>query len=292
MPKIFLWMRSLVNEKLAQKLEPQNIQMVNKSMITEKGRVYESDLLYKVSIEPEHEAYFYILMEFQSSPDKWMALRRLRVLRMLNYIVQFYQSLEKKEKLLAANAWPAVFPVLLYNGEREWNAKTEIAQCIENKWIPEKYIPKMSCYLIDINKIYNQKMDALVASVVYAEQHIEDNKKENYLKKLGNLAQKIIPSELKEAFANWFTLISNGTMPKENIERIKHSLKEKKGNMLATLGERIYNEGIEKGREEGIEKGRIEVAKKMLTGGLDVGQVTKFSGFSVEEVRRLADLPK
>ena len=64
------FMRSLVNEDIAQRLEPQNIQMLDKSMITEKGRVYESDLIYKVSIEPEHEAYFYILMEFQSSPDK------------------------------------------------------------------------------------------------------------------------------------------------------------------------------------------------------------------------------
>ena len=46
------------------------------------------------------------------------------------------------------------------------------------------------------------------------------------------------------------------------------------------------------GREEGMEKARIEVAKNMLAGGLDVGQVAQFSGFSVEEVRRLADLLK
>ena len=50
--------------------------------------------------------------------------------------------------------------------------------------------------------------------------------------------------------------------------------------------------GREEGREEGIEKGRIEVAKNMLAGGLDVRQVAQFSGFSVEEVRLLADLPK
>lgn len=86
-----------------------------------------------------------------------MALRRLQALRILNYIVQFYQSLAEKDKLpavlavLAANAWPAVFPVVLYNGNREWNA--EIAQCIENKWIPKKYIPQMSYYLIDISKV-------------------------------------------------------------------------------------------------------------------------------------------
>ena len=141
-------------------------------------------------------------------------------LRMLNYIVQFYENLPKE------NLLPAVFPVVLYNGERKWSAKTEISQCIENKWIPGKYIPKMSYYLIDISKIQNIS-DNLVRSVVYAERHSEDDTKENYLDNLENLAQKIVPLELKQAFAGWFTLISTGTMPKENIERIKHSLKEK-----------------------------------------------------------------
>ena len=191
-------MHSLVNQELAQKLEPENIEIVDKSYITKKGRAYESDLIYKVSIESEQEAYFYIFMEFQ--PDKWMALR------MLNYIVQFYQSLAKKNKLPEANAWPAVFPVVLYNGDRKWNAKTEISQCIENKWIPQKYIPKMSDYLIDISKVQSMS-DTLVNSVVYAEQHSEDNKRENYLKNLENLARSIVPSDLKQAFADWFTII-------------------------------------------------------------------------------------
>ena len=276
------FMRSLVDEELAQKVSPENIEIVNKSYITRGGLEYLSDLIYKVLIEPEYEAYFYILMEFQSRPDKSMPLR------ILNYIVQFYQSLPKKDKL------PAIFPVVLYNGEREWKVKTEISQCIKNKWIPEKYIPKMSYYLIDISKVQNLK-DTLVSSVVYAEQ--QDNTRENYLDNLEHLAQKIVPLELKQAFADWFALIATGTMPKDNIERIKYSLKEKEGNMLATFGERIYNEGIEKGiekgREEGIEKGiekgRIEVAKNMLSGGLNVEQVARFSGFSEEAVRRLKE---
>ena len=142
------------------------------------------NLIYKFSIEPE--AYSYILMELQ--PDKRMVSPNIRAFARL-----------------AANAWPAVFPIVLYNGGRKWNAKTELSRCIENKWVPEKY--KMSYYLI--SKIHNLA-DALVRSVVYAEQHSEDNKRENYLEKLEYLAKKIVPAELKQAF--WFTLIS--TMPK------------------------------------------------------------------------------
>ena len=56
-PQVFCrFMRSLVNEELAQKVAPENIEMVDKSYITKEGRKYESDLIYKVLIEPE--AYF------------------------------------------------------------------------------------------------------------------------------------------------------------------------------------------------------------------------------------------
>ena len=76
-------MRSLVDEELAQKVPPGNIEMVDKSYITRGGREYISDLIYKISIEPEHEAYFHILMELQ--PEKSIALRALKI---LNYVIQ------------------------------------------------------------------------------------------------------------------------------------------------------------------------------------------------------------
>ena len=286
------FMRSLVDEKFAQRVQPQNIEQVNKSFITKEGREYESDLIYKVIIDSKYEAYFYILMEFQSSPD------RLMPLRMLNYVVQFWQSLESAK----AGKLPAVFPIVLYNGDPKWNAATDILQCIENAGIPEKYLPKMSYYLIDISKIEKlTEMDTLVASVVYAEQHSEDNQRKDYIEKLGHLAKEIVPNDLREIFLNWFVTISTGTMPSEKILQMQDTLKERGGSMLATLGERIYNEGREEGIEQGIEKGiqtgiqkgreaeRMEVAKNMLSGGLSVAQVVQFTGLSEKVIAGLSN---
>ena len=278
------FMQSLVDEALVQNLRPENMEIVNKSFVSEQGLQYEADLLYKVSIDSIHVAYFYILMEFQSRPDTSMAYR------MLNYIVQFWGSLEKQDTL------PAVFPIVLYNGDRVWNVKTELSKCIENAGIREIYIPKMCYYLIDINAVQNEHLDALVASVVYAEQHSGD-KTPDYIEKLGHLAQKIIPADLKQAFVTWFTISATGTMPTQKIEHIKNSLKEKDGNMLADLGERIYNEGMEKGIEKGMEKGiergiergRMEVAQNLLANGLDIAQVVRCTGLDWEAVTRLQD---
>ena len=306
------FMRSLVDEKFAQKIQPENIEQVNKSFVSKEGHEYESDLIYKVMIDSKYEAYFYILMEFQSSPD------RLMPLRMLNYVVQFWQSLESAK----AGKLPAVFPIVLYNGDQKWIATTEILECIQKVGIPEKYLPKMSYYLIDISKLEKlAEMDTLVASVVYAEQHSDDSQRKDYIDKLGRLAKEIVPNNLREMFLNWFVTISTGTMPSEKILQMQDTLKERGGSMLATLGERIYDEGreegiqtgIEKGREEGIEqgiekglqtgiekgreegiqtgleKGRLEVARNMLSGGLSVAQVVRFTSLSEEVITGLSN---
>ena len=166
----------------------------------------------------------------------------------------------------------------------------------------------MSYYLIDISKLEKlAEMDTLVASVVYAEQHSEDSQRKNYIEKLGRLAKEIVPGDLREMFLNWFVTISTGTMPSEKILQMQDTLKERGGSMLATLGERIYNEGreegieqgiktgIQKGREEGIQTGmekgreaeRIEVARNMLSGGLSVAQVARFTGLSEKVITGL-----
>ena len=105
----------------------------------------------------------------------------------------------------------------------------------------------MSYYLIDISKIEKlEEMDTLVASVVYAEQHSDDNQRKNYIEKMGLLVKEIAPDDLRKAFLNWFVTISTGTMSSEKIAEIQNTLKRREGSMLATLGERIYNEGREK----------------------------------------------
>lgn len=66
--------------------------------------------------------YIYILLEFQSRPDKWMALR------MQVYIGLLYQELVVQHKLSKYGKLPPVLPIVLYHGHRLWHAATELAQ--------------------------------------------------------------------------------------------------------------------------------------------------------------------
>ena len=68
--------------------------------------------------------YVYLLLEFQSSVDPWMAVR------IQTYLGLLYQDLIRAEQLSVAGRLPPVLPVVLYNGANAWTA-AEDARAID-----------------------------------------------------------------------------------------------------------------------------------------------------------------
>ena len=95
---------------------------VDKSFISEHYKETESDIIYKLRLK-DKEIYIFILIEFQSTVERFTALR------MLNYITNFYMDyLESNKK---AKKLPTIFPILLYKGEETWTTPTNISDLIE-----------------------------------------------------------------------------------------------------------------------------------------------------------------
>ena len=69
---------SFVKEDFIPKIDFSTLEQVNKSFVTGNYRSKESDIIYKVRFNDSSEAYIYLLLEFQSTVDKYMALRILR----------------------------------------------------------------------------------------------------------------------------------------------------------------------------------------------------------------------
>lgn len=111
------------------KIDFRTIENIGTRFISEDYEKRESDLIYKVKIEDEKEIYIYILLENQSSVDKFMPVR------CLNYITGLYLELikAKGEKI----ELPAIFPIVLYNGDEKWNHSNKISDFITpTAWEP------------------------------------------------------------------------------------------------------------------------------------------------------------
>ena len=136
---------SFVNEDFVHNIDFSTLEQVNKSFVTAAYTKKESDIIYKVKINGEHEVFIYLLLEFQSTVDKYMALRMLR------YICELYEFILQERGNKRFKKLPAVLPLMLYNGDDKWTAATSITNLIEDS-LPVKYLPQLNYIKIAENE--------------------------------------------------------------------------------------------------------------------------------------------
>lgn len=91
----------------------------------------------------ERWLWVYLVLEFQSESDPWMALR------MMVYVGLLAQNLVRENEL-AEGKLPPILPIVLYNGRPEWNAPTDVSECFVTppKGL-EPFRPRLLHHLVD-----------------------------------------------------------------------------------------------------------------------------------------------
>ena len=115
----------------------------NGSYVADDLRERESDVVWRLRSRTGW-VYVYVLIEFQSTIDRYMAVR------MLAYVALLWQDLIRSKRLVRGGLLPPVVPIVLYNGGRRWRAPTELGPLIAPP--PEHlacYQPAMKYLLFD-----------------------------------------------------------------------------------------------------------------------------------------------
>jgi hypothetical protein len=132
-----------VQEPWLAELDFSTLEKVNGSYVSDDLRSREDDVIWRVRFK-ERWLYLYILLEFQSSVDAYMALR------IMTYLGLLYQDILRQGQQPAGQKLPPVLPIVLYNGQPRWTVATDIAQLIEPP--PGKlrdYTPQLRYLLLD-----------------------------------------------------------------------------------------------------------------------------------------------
>jgi predicted transposase/invertase (TIGR01784 family) len=95
-------LEGFVHEDWVAQLDFDTLEPVQASFVSEDLKRRENDVIWRVRCKEEW-LYIYLLIEFQSQPDPWMALR------MLVYVSLLYQRLERTRELTTHGRLPPVF---------------------------------------------------------------------------------------------------------------------------------------------------------------------------------------
>ena len=243
-----------------------------------------TDLIYGVKINNK-EAYISLLLEHKSSPDKYT------IFQVTRYILDAWTKLSKDN----TKELPIVIPIVFYHGKGKWNYKTDIRDLIPGYYKLPEYlkdrIPTMKHDLVDMHRSPDEELDKyrpivrLILKVFkYVTQEDEDKLLEIFILATEDAFQKEEEETVSDIMGILMMYMSK-TDKKITEDKLMKKIDqlEGKGEKIMTILEERELRGIEKG----IEKGKIEVARNLLSLGLDIDKIVKATGLSEEDIKKL-----
>jgi predicted transposase/invertase (TIGR01784 family) len=291
---------SFVHESFVKDLDFTTIKKLNTKFIPQSERSRHADLVFEIKSRG-HSAYIYLFFEFQSTVDRFMALRMAR------YLFEFYQE---TQRLSRSDLLNPPFPILIYNGDATWTAPERFSELVYASSIPKEYIPEFKYFKIAINEIPKRnlvKIRNAVAVAFYIENStmddIEKNRKElvtllsevfrkdgieivNIIKdRLLSLQQLPVESKTISSIEDITEVLS---MYETRTKQWEASVLERgieKGKLIGR--EEGIEKGIEKGIEQGVEKTQLEIVGKMVLNGMGDADIHKITGMPLEKIRQV-----
>jgi hypothetical protein len=229
----------------------------------------ESDLVWRVRWKGDGRwLYIYLLLEFQSSNDSFMALR------VMTYVALLQQDLVRQGALTPAGKIPPVLAIVLYNGLAAWTAAQDVADLVEN--VPgglERYSPRLRYLLLDERRLAESDLASVrnvAAAVFRLEKEATLQGAEAMIDALLEWLRGPEQAELMRALGVWMSeVVLPARLPGVKVPRIADLLEVKK--MIAEHAidwtkewkDRGREEGRAEGREEGREAGRAEALQEI-----------------------------
>jgi predicted transposase/invertase (TIGR01784 family) len=239
------------------------------------------DVIWSVTIRDRGPAYFFILLEPQSTVYRWMPIR------MLIYILLLYQDLIAKKKVKRHEKLPPVLPIVIYRGSRRWKAPLCIETLIEMPF--EEFspcVPKFSYLTIEAKhpKKLLLGLKSIMAKVFLFETASLENLDEVF-NAFHRLYLATEDEELREIMKQWY----ENKMEMMHMESV--DLDEWEAEKMFEAKVRRYEaklraEGMVKERAE-AEKERTEAEKKRMEEKRDIARRLKERGLSRDDIKSI-----
>ena len=254
-------LREMIGEAWVEVIDFASAERVNASFVSATRRNRESDVMWKFRRRDTGDSvYVYVLLEFQSRPDRYMAVR------LMTYTGLFYEHLIAEGRLAPSGRLPQVIPIVVYNGLGPWGTPLDLAELIE-RFDPsvEAYVPHLRYKLIHEAAYGAEELgekESPVADLFCLERSASWA---DVLVGVARLKKHVGPEEpeLRRAFEGWLEeviLPRLGATPDEiprrlTLEELEPMLAERIDSWNEQLREESRQQGLQRGLQQGLQQG-------------------------------------
>jgi hypothetical protein len=281
--------RGFVAEEWVREIDFSTLEKMPQSYVTDDLRDRHDDIIWRVKWK-DTWCYLYLLIEFQSDVDVWMAVR------VMVYEGLLYQDLIKTGQVAAGQLLPPVFPLVLYNGEGRWTARQDVADLIAP--MPgglQRYKPSLRYFLVDEGAVPGEELTVtkgLCAILIRLERAASPEEAAAIIQELRAELQHPRYTSLRRAFTIWIRRVLMRRMaPGEVIPEV-NDLEE----VNAMLAERVRQwtedwklEGKVEGKLEGKLEGIKEGERKGQAALLQLQLLQRFGSMLDQDVQERLD---
>lgn len=273
---------TFVEEEWVQLLDFDQARTIDKSFIAEHYKETEADLIYSVPLRSgAGSVLFYLLIEFQSTVERFMSLRTG------NYLTNFYMDYWQNYgdvKLL-----PQIFPIVLYNGSEKWTAPDTLRELIEQAVDLGDFGVQVRHLPIVINTYPLEELLAeanIVSTLFLAEAHYD---RHLVVEQLVELFERD-DAHAVSLLANWFKQMTvHKRIPAEDYALLERSYRSKE-ELRTMLVEALIREeeAIKAALIESFAKEQEKMRDQWLEQGIEIGETRSEARAEIKRNRQIA----
>jgi predicted transposase YdaD len=268
-------------------LEPVQASLIGKDLSERHG-----DRIWRVRWYPEDSEsrqgdwfYFYLLLEFQSSPSPFMPLR------LHNYVGHVLEDLVRQPKLVPGRRLPPVVAMVSYDGLRPWTGPLDLGSLFVP--VPEsvrRHLPQLRPLFVDESRSAPVADADNLAALFF---QVNTNRSPEALPRLAQALDARLPveeePELRQDFARLILRMLRRSFPGATIPEVA-SLEE-----IPMVGQHMtewYKQTMSEARSEAWSEGRSEGRREGRSAGRKEGEVEGMRRLLLEQLRlRFGSLP-
>ena len=215
-PMVRALMERFIDPRIVERLDLTGLQREETSMQTPDLSRRETDMVWRVPLKEPGAAPLYVLLmlEFQSSHDRLMALRFLVYGALL-----MLDGARRESRAEGARHLPHLFPLVIYNGQAPWSAAVtiEALRAPLNDPILAPYQPQLRYAVIDVRRLAPHEVEGAepgeeenVAALFFALEHATEVRAPHRIAALLDRLERALDKNeemrhLKRVFVAWIS---------------------------------------------------------------------------------------
>ncbi len=268
-------LQGFVNEPWLEHVDLSSIEPLETEYTNDRYVRRLNDMVWKLRKRDGTPLYVVVMMEFQSTVERFMAAR------MNMYVGLLFDSLIRSGQVQGRKL-PHVVPLVLYGGERAWNAPLELTELIEDR-LPgtERYANRFSYQVVSIHHCGELDPDRRnVADAWFRAIRVRDyDGAAAALQQLITVLESPTHDRLRAAITNWFLDVVLATyLPKEELSQMQgvRELAEVK-QMLSENVVKWSEKWIAKGEARGKAEGQRSILVRLARARFGAGTAAELS---------------